>query len=625
MIGLLISLLLGGVIGFYLRQGQVAKLAATLKASQERESRLQQEHDTRLRAATAQLQQDYAAQLADNIEHYQRQYEAQRQQLEAEYEARQNLMPGGEPPNPNADPGEGWETAPASEYEVRLRQQYEARLKEAAQKIQHAYEQHLRETLANEREAQQQEYDQRLAEAIARAQDEAEARLAAALTEQEAMAQIGGAGLATGWVDETQVQEQLATLEAELRSSYDRRLAERIEQYQDEMSQRIAQMEQEFAARLQMAQANQPAEEPPQIAELPATADLEARFQAEYNQRLAAAVARHQDELTERLQALTEEYEARLHGAKGGNEAGEVDAAALETALRQEIEAELRAEYDLQLAEKLEQFQADFGQRAQDFEAGLIATLDPFEDAAIQAESLEDEGFEADPFPDFDAFQAATLAEDAPPTLGEPAQFADAAVPPEATAAQASANRWEVEEEAITEEDWSQDEAGTAAREDTDEDDFGLGEPPWEGAGVVDTDLDLELGDADPDAVAFDTLDAAAFNTSDLSDLSEFDGADSGADGGADLAALETPLHEDEAALDFDADFNLDDLALSVIPNDETPDQEDEEDIFNLEVLAQRAGVDLNELNNLLNQTDRPPTTEDDISDFSEEDWGNLS
>jgi gas vesicle protein len=420
-IGLLISGLLGIIVGFYLRQSQVNHLNAALKTSQNREKTLQQEHENRLRDATAKLQQDYEAQLADKIERYQQQYEMQRQQLEAEYEARQNLMPGGpggtpETPEAMAKP---WETAPTSEYEVRLRQQYEARLKEAAQKIQNAYEQHLRETLATEREVQQQEYDQRLAEAIAR--------------------------------------------------------------YQDEMSQRTAQLEQEFAARLQMAQATQPPAEPPTdppvVAELPSQSELEARFQAEYDQRLTEAVARHQDEMADHLQALEQDYEARLHMATGGGDAD------LEARLRQDIEAELRAEYDLQMAEKLEQFQANLNQRTQDFESGLITTMDPFADAAIDAESLEAEIF----------------------------------------------------------------------------------------LGMEETASPLETPSETPLEMTFN-----------LDDLDDFD-----------LSALSD-----------------DDLALS---------DGGDGDIFNLETLAQQAGVDLGELNNLLNQPDST-TTEEPSIDFSDED-----
>jgi hypothetical protein len=482
-IGLLISGLLGIIVGFYLRQSQVNHLNAALKTSQNREKTLQQEHENRLRDATAKLQQDYEAQLADKIERYQQQYEMQRQQLEAEYEARQNLMPGGpggtpETPEAMAKP---WETAPTSEYEVRLRQQYEARLKEAAQKIQNAYEQHLRETLATEREVQQQEYDQRLAEAIARYQDEADERFAEALREQEQMAQAESTGLGAGLEADAQIQERLATLEAALRREYDRRLAERIEQYQDEMSQRTAQLEQEFAARLQMAQATQPPAEPPTdppvVAELPSQSELEARFQAEYDQRLTEAVARHQDEMADHLQALEQDYEARLHMATGGGDAD------LEARLRQDIEAELRAEYDLQMAEKLEQFQANLNQRTQDFESGLITTMDPFADAAIDAESLEAEIF----------------------------------------------------------------------------------------LGMEETASPLETPSETPLEMTFN-----------LDDLDDFD-----------LSALSD-----------------DDLALS---------DGGDGDIFNLETLAQQAGVDLGELNNLLNQPDST-TTEEPSIDFSDED-----
>lgn len=579
-IGLLISLLVGVAVGFYLRQGQVQKLTAALQTSQGREQELQQAHEDRLRTATAQLQRDYEAQLADQIERYQQQYEAQRQQLEAEYEARQNLMPAG-PGSPDIGsqdphaPAETWATAPVSEYEARLRQQYEARLKEAAYKIQQAYEQHLRETLTTDREAQQQEYDQRLAEAIARYQDESEARLAEALKAQPLAAQagMGGTGLIPGMVDETQMQEQLANLEAELRSTYDRRLAERIEQYQDEMSQRITQLEQEFAARLQMAQAAQPADTPPQILAPPSNADIEARLQAQYDQRLAEVVARYQDDLMERTQRLEQEYEARLQVMQGGDP-GVVaaDTADLEAQLRQDLEANLRAEYDLQLAEKMAQFQATLTQRSQDFEAGLIPTMDPFTDTAISAEALEDDGLSADAWTE--------------------APVADA--------------RLGFEEGGNFEHDHRH---GGDNVIDADPGDLGLGdlgidgtdleESGWEESGPGNSGLDFDF-----DAPG---LDDPGFGASKPEAVE---------------ATLQTPDADQDTASDLDAAFNLGDLDLSALSEDDLA--LDEEDIFNLETLAQRAGVDLGELNTLLNQPDTPPTDGGEVSDFNDEDWDNL-
>jgi hypothetical protein len=608
-IGLLISLLVGIIVGFYLRQSRINELAAALKTSQGREPILQREHEERLRTATAQLQQDYEAQLADKIERYQRQYEAQRQQLEAEYEARQNLVPGSpggsgvDAQDPNL-PAEAWATAPVSEYEAQLRQQYEARLKENSRKIQQAYEQHLRETLAAERDAQQRDYDQRLAEAIARYQDEADARLAEALQEQGLVAQAEGSGQGADLVDETQVQERLATLEAELRTTYDRRLAERIEQYQDEMSQRIAQLEQEFAARLQMAQATQPADEPPSL-DLPANADLEARFQSEYDRRLAEAIARHQDEMTERIQALTEDYEARLQMAQGGGDGGDADTPDNEVSLRQQLETELRAEYDLQLAEKLTQVQTDLDQRVQDFQDGLIATMDPFVDTAVDAEALEDEGLDADPFPDLGAEPAAatTFVDDAGPTLGEPGADLDGDVA-WADSSMDSADDGRFDQNVVAPDSLGEDPFGEAPEDPFSEDPFG--EAP----------LDVDDGS---EGLAFEDagFEDAGFGGSTFEDAAVVDTPDT---------PWPTPPTEgDHSTADIDSAFNLDDLDLSTLSDEDLAlGDMDDEDIFNLETLAQKAGVDLGELNNLLNQPDST-TTEGESTNSRDEDWGNLN
>lgn len=587
-IGLLISLLVGLILGFYLRQSRVNELSKALKTSQGREQGLQQEHEERLRAATTQLQQDYEAQLADKIERYQRQYEAQLQQLEAEYEARQNLipisasLPSLEAQDPSADSSPAWDTAPISAYEAELRQQYEARLKENTYKIQQAYEQYLRESLATAREAQQQEYDQRLAEAIARYQDEVADRLAAALKDQEtALAQGHGATSAVEDGDETEVQERLATLEAELRIDYDRRLADRIEQYQDEMSQRIAQLEEEFAARLQMAQAAQPADEPPPPPELPASDDLEARLQADYDARLAAVVARHQDELTERLQALTDEYEARLQMAQASDEvSGAQDTADREHRLRQEIEAQLRADYDLKLAAQLEQVRVDLNQRAQDFEDGFIATMDPFVDPAIDAEALEDSSLTTEALTNVDR-RAAVSRPDADP-FPDLETFSDFPLP----AAAASP-----EEVTVADEDNLDSEAGRAAadvgRDGAGLEGVGLGESL--GRDELDDLSPVDLENTDPDDIDLDF---------------------SSAEAGASSAGVDSAL-------------SLDDLDLSALSDDDLVDRlGEDEDIFDLETLAKRAGVDLEELNNLLNQPD-PATAEIDetIDPFGDEHW----
>ena len=67
-ITLTIILLMGVIIGFYLRQARINQLTEALKRSQQRQDELQSDHQQRLQEATRQLQQDYAAQLAEKIE-----------------------------------------------------------------------------------------------------------------------------------------------------------------------------------------------------------------------------------------------------------------------------------------------------------------------------------------------------------------------------------------------------------------------------------------------------------------------------------------------------------------------------------------------------------------------------
>jgi hypothetical protein len=85
------------------------------------------------------------------------------------------------------------------------------------------------------------------------------------------------------------------------------------------------------------------------------------------------------------------------------------------------------------------------------------------------------------------------------------------------------------------------------------------------------------------------------------------------------------PTEGDHSTADIDSAFNLDDLDLSTLSDEDLAlGDMDDEDIFNLETLAQKAGVDLGELNNLLNQPDST-TTEGESTDSRDEDWGNLN
>jgi len=329
-IALLISLLLGVIIGFYLRQSRVNDLSEALKQQKKRTDDIEREHEKRLQEATLQLQKDYEGQLAEKIELYQAQYNDQVNQLASEFDARVNLVAT---PPVAADPaalgasvmGAG-ASADAVAIEQRIRKQYEARLKEAAQKIQQAYEQHLKLKLNESREALQKDYEKRLAEKIEHYQDQLDAQLAQV---PPSMAMGMGVGIPQAGPDSTlvgSIHPGAAVipegLDAKLRSEYEQKLAEKIEHYQDDMANRLAELEQEYEARLRMIQSAQPEPIAPvdtapteaQMVELEMRLrlQLEQQFQSDYDHRLAEAIERYQDEMVKRTQELEQEYEARL-------------------------------------------------------------------------------------------------------------------------------------------------------------------------------------------------------------------------------------------------------------------------------------------------------------------------
>jgi uncharacterized protein YlxW (UPF0749 family) len=322
-IALLISLLVGVIIGFYLRQGRINALTTALQQSQSRTQELEADHEARLQAATAQLQKDYEAQLNEKIEAYQSQYESQHRQMEAEYQARERSLGEG---SQDVAGGYGAVSAPSeatAAIEQRIRKQYESRLKEAAYKIQQAYEQHLQNKLIEAREVAQADYDQRLAQAIEHYQDDMEQRLAQALNDQAMQQQALGGEAALGIAgSEDQSEEQMAAFQARLQSEYDQRLAEAIARHQDELTQRTSQLEQDFAARLQMVQADQ-ADQADQTTTPTAAGlgeaewlelrnQLEADLRLEYEQKLAEKIEHYQAELTQRTQELEQSFESRL-------------------------------------------------------------------------------------------------------------------------------------------------------------------------------------------------------------------------------------------------------------------------------------------------------------------------
>jgi len=115
--------------------------------------------------------------------------------------------------------------------------------------------------------------------------------------------------------------EQRHQLETELRREYEHKLAEKIEHYQNDMAQRLETLEQEYEARASMISPATPersfAVAEPTAAEQATLEEnlriqIEEQYKADYEQRLAEALERYQDEMVQRTQELEQEYEARL-------------------------------------------------------------------------------------------------------------------------------------------------------------------------------------------------------------------------------------------------------------------------------------------------------------------------
>lgn len=273
-IALLISLIVGFVIGYFINQRRISSLDQALQEQKEREAALEEQHEQRLREATKQLQQDYQAQLAEKIERYQDQLEERVALIEQEYDGRlavieQGRMAAGhssaEPVMAALSP----QSPDMQQVEQQLKHQYEHRLKEAAQKIQLAYEQHLRLKLQESKDSLQSEYEQRLAQKIEHYEQELEARDEQIKSEYEArlrslttpgtvgavaagVASVATAGaIADVAVPDTAIADIRREIETDLRQEYEQRLAEKIEHYQDDLTQRIETLEAEYEARLQ--------------------------------------------------------------------------------------------------------------------------------------------------------------------------------------------------------------------------------------------------------------------------------------------------------------------------------------------------------------------------------------
>ncbi|NMF84778.1 hypothetical protein [Nodosilinea sp. P-1105] len=398
---LLISLLVGVIIGFYLRQARINGLTTALKQSQGREKELEQEHESRLQAATLKLQQDYETQLAEKMEAYQSQYETQLSQMESTYQARQSLIAQG------IGDGIAGGNDMASTIEQRIRQQYESRLKEVAHKIQQAYEQHLQAKLVEAREVAQADYDQRLAQVIEHYQDELEQRLAQAtppsvmpmdtpMDISETAAIAATPGQSPREQPTAASSETVALLEDQLRQEYDQRLAEAIEHHQDEMLQRTQALEADFANRLQLLQAAQPEAGSTELGEADRAAlraEIEADLRSQYEQQLAEKIEHYQIELTQRTQEMEQSFAARL---------AMVEQASPEVAPTDELSEELSSALSSLNVAEIQPSGDDFGALL-DFDTNTEAPASPVP---------EDSGFDID---HLDALLNEAVDEDTPP------------------------------------------------------------------------------------------------------------------------------------------------------------------------------------------------------------------
>ncbi|MBW4484444.1 MAG: hypothetical protein KME14_18065 [Tildeniella torsiva UHER 1998/13D] len=243
-----------------------------------------------------------------------------------------------------------------------LEKEHEQRLRTATQQLQRDYEAQLAEKM--------EQYQDRLEERRGQLESEYRARQsvmggapmdADSTTEQRIRKQyetrLKEAATKIQQAYEQHLQEKLAEARSQAQQDYDQRLSEAIAHYQDqEQARQTTPGETSLGALVP---------EPTAVASgnTADTAEVEARLQAEYNQRLAQ---------------LEQDYEARLQTAQTSG-SGPTDlapsAAELELNLRRELEERLKAEYEQKLAEKIEHYQDELTQRTQELEQAYEARL----------------------------------------------------------------------------------------------------------------------------------------------------------------------------------------------------------------------------------------------------------
>ncbi len=308
-IAALIIFLVGLLVGYSLVQKRFRQQAEALKVSQRRLTEVEQSHELRLREATDQLRHDYETQLAGTIEHYQDQLSQKTVEMEQTYETRFRVMQQGRTavdqptasnhrgvavmpmPGGATDAMEGGSPAKATSQRelMHLKQQYETRLNEAAEKLQKSYEKQLAEHVNAARDEMQAEFDQNMAvryqaleQEFASREAELEDQLAALRIEAEtasstlasevtpptpseimgtgdettmALASPGSAAaemsdLADMRYTQRELDQQVAAATQQAQADFDQRLAEELSAQQVQLDRRLEELEAEYAQRL---------------------------------------------------------------------------------------------------------------------------------------------------------------------------------------------------------------------------------------------------------------------------------------------------------------------------------------------------------------------------------------
>ncbi|MBE9159226.1 hypothetical protein IQ265_20650 [Nodosilinea sp. LEGE 06152] len=261
-----------------------------------------------------------------------------------------------------------------------LAQEHEQRLREATLQLQTDYEAQLTERM----ERYQAQYDEQ------RSQMEAEYQ-----ARQAMMGGVSGAGEVDSSIEqrirkqyetrlkeaatkiqqayEQHLQEKLVEARSQAQQDYDQRLAAAIAHYQDEAARLVQDARPSLGALV-------PEPFPAETASSTDLTEMEARLQAQYDQRLTERLAEYQDDMAQRLAQMEQDYEARLQMAQAsspgaGAIAASPSAEELELNLRRELEASLREEYEQKLAEKIEHYQDELTQRTQELEQSYEAQL----------------------------------------------------------------------------------------------------------------------------------------------------------------------------------------------------------------------------------------------------------